>query len=240
MLILRSLLFNVLFFAWSAGLQLLFLPVLVLPYGAMVWLQHAWGRGTYFLLAVICGLRYQVRGLERLPRQPCIIASKHESAWDTMIFGLLARRPAHILKRELLRIPLFGWYLLRAGGIPIDREGGASALKHMIAEARRTVEDGRHIVIFPEGTRVAPGQRITYHPGVAALYNQLKVSVVPVALNSGLFWGRRTFQKRPGCIVVEFLEPIPPGLPRRDFVATLEERIETASARLVEEVRGRT
>ena len=239
MLVLRSLLFNVLFFAWSAGLQLLLLPVLVLPYGAAVWLQHAWGHGTYFLLAAICGLRYQVRGLERLPQQPCIIASKHQSAWDTMIFGLLARRPGHILKRELLRIPLFGWYLLRAGGIPVDRKGGASALKGMIAKARRTIEDGRHVVIFPEGTRVAPGQRIPYHPGVAALYSQLKVSVVPVALNSGLFWGRRTFRKRPGCIVVEFLEPIPPGLPRRDFLAILEQRIETASARLVEEARGR-
>ena len=165
MLVLRSLLFNVLFFAWSAGVQLVFLPVLVMPYGAMVWLQRIWGGGTFFLLAAICGLRYQVRGLERLPHQPCIIASKHESAWDTMIFGLLVTRPSHILKRELLRIPLFGWYLLRAGGIPIDREGGAGALKRMIAAARRTIEDGRHIVIFPEGTRVAPGQRIAYHPG---------------------------------------------------------------------------
>jgi len=239
MLVLRSLLFNILFFAWSAGIQVLFLPVLVLPYGAMVWLQHVWGRGTFVLLAAICGLRYQIRGIERMPSQACIIACRHESAWETMIFGLLMKRPSHILKRELLRIPLFGWYLLRAGGIPIDREGGASALKHMIAEARRTVEDGRHIVIFPEGTRVAPGQRIPYHPGVAALYSQLKVSVAPVALNSGQFWGRRTFLKRPGCIVLEFLEPIPPGLPRRDFVAILEQRIGTASARLAEEARGR-
>lgn len=170
-----------------------------------------------------------------MPQEPCIIASKHQSAWDTMIFALLIRRPSHILKRELLWVPVFGWYLLRAGGIPIDRKGGAAALKRMIAAARHTISEGRHIVIFPEGTRVAVGARVPYHPGVAALYSQLKVPVVPVALNSGLFWGRRTFVKRPGRIVLEFLEPIPPGLPRREFLEVLQQRIESASADLVTE-----
>lgn len=235
MLALRSLVFNVLFYGWSTVLQVTCLPTILLRPGAVTWVQRTWVRGTFALLAFVCGLRYEIRGRDRMPQEPCIIASKHQSAWDTMIFALLIRRPSHILKRELLWVPVFGWYLLRAGGIPIDRKGGAAALKRMIAAARHTISEGRHIVIFPEGTRVAVGAQVPYHPGVAALYSQLKVPVVPVALNSGLFWGRRTFVKRPGRIVLEFLEPIPPGLPRREFLEVLQQRIESASADLVTE-----
>jgi 1-acyl-sn-glycerol-3-phosphate acyltransferase len=235
MLALRSLVFNFLFYAWSTVLQVTCLPTILLPPSAVTWVQRTWVRGTFVLLAFVCGLRYEIRGRDRMPREPCIIAAKHQSAWDTMIFALLFKRPSHILKRELLWVPVFGWYLLRAGGIPIDRKGGAAALKRMIGAARRTISEGRHIVIFPEGTRVAIGARVPYHPGVAALYTQLKVPVVPVALNSGLFWGRRTFLKRPGRIVLEFLEPIPPGLRRREFLEVLQERIESASVELVTE-----
>jgi 1-acyl-sn-glycerol-3-phosphate acyltransferase len=154
-----------------------------------------------------------------------------------MIFAVLIRRPGHVFKRELLWIPVYGWYLWRSGGISIDRTGGAGALKRMIAAARQTIAEGRHIVIFPEGTRVPVGERKPYHPGVAALYSQLKVPVVPVALNSGLFWGRRSFLKKPGRIVLEFLEPIPPGLRRREFLEVLEQRIEPASLALAAEAR---
>ena len=235
MLVLRSLAFNALFYCWSTLLQVTCLPTILVSRRAVTWVQRTWVRGNFALLALICGLRYEIRGLEELPREPCIIASKHQSAWDTMIFALLIRRPGHIFKRELLWVPVFGWYLLRAGGIPIDRKGGAAALKRMIAAARRTISEGRHIVIFPEGTRVAVGARVPYHPGVAALYTQLKVPVVPVALNSGLFWGRRTFLKKPGRIVLEFLEPIPPGLRRREFLEVLQQRIESASVDLAAE-----
>lgn len=238
LVLLRSLVFNVLFYCWSMVFQTLCLPSIPLSRRAVTWVQRTWVRGTFALLAAICGLRYEVRGLERLPNEPCIIASKHQSAWDTMIFALLIRRPGHVFKRELFWVPVFGWYLLRAGGISIDRKGGASALKRMIGAARQTIAEGRHIVIFPEGTRVAVGARVPYHPGVAALYTQLKVPVVPVALNSGLFWGRRTFLKMPGRIVIEFLEPIPPGLRRREFLEILERRIEPASAELVAEGRA--
>ncbi len=235
MLALRSLTFNVLFYVWSAVLQVTCLPSILFRPSAVAWVQRTWIRGNFALLAFVCDLRYEIRGWDRMPREPCIIAAKHQSAWDTMIFALLIKRPGHILKRELLWVPVFGWYLLRAGGIPIDRKGGAAALKRMIASARRTISEGRHIVIFPEGTRVAIGAQVPYHPGVAALYTQLKVPVVPVALNSGLFWGRRTFLKKPGRIVLEFLEPIPPGLRRREFLEVLQQRIESASVDLVAE-----
>ena len=238
MLVLRSLAFNALFYCWSAILQIICLPTIPVSRRAVTWVQRTWVRGNFALLALLCDLRYEIRGRERLPREPCIIAAKHQSAWDTMIFALLIKRPGHVFKRELLWVPVFGWYLLRAGGIPIDRKGGAGALKRMIAAARQTVAEGRHIVIFPEGTRIAVGERVPYHPGVAALYTQLKVPVVPVALNSGLFWGRRSFLKNPGRIVLEFLEPIPPGLRRREFLEVLAQRIEPASAALAAEARA--
>ncbi len=237
-LTLRSLAFNALFYCWSTLLQVSCLPTILVSARAVTWVQRTWVRGNFALLALVCGLRHEIRGLERLPREPCIIASKHQSAWDTMIFALLIRRPGHVFKSELFWVPVFGWYLLRAGGISIDRKGGAGALKRMIAAARQTIAEGRHIVIFPEGTRVAVGERKPYHPGVAALYTQLEVPVVPVALNSGLFWGRRSFLKNPGRIVLEFLEPIPPGLRRRDFLEVLEQRIEPASLDLAAEARA--
>ena len=129
-------------------------------------------------------------------------------------------------------VPFFGWLLRRAGMIPVDRAGRASALRDMIGQAKQRTVQGRPLLIFPEGTRTAPGERRPYHPGVAALYGQLGLPVVPVALNSGLFWGRRQFVKRPGTITLEFLPAIPPGLPRKAFMAELERRLEGASARL--------
>ncbi len=234
MLALRSLTFNTAFFLWSTLVQVLFLPSLLFPVAVVAWVQRLWIGGALALLAGICGLRHEIRGLEHLPPEPCIIASKHQSACDTLIFAMLFHGPGFVVKRELLWIPLFGWYIQRTGCVPIDRKGGASALKRMIAGGRDAIGNGRHIIIFPEGTRVVPGQRRPYHPGVGALYRQLDVPVVPVALNSGLFWGRRAFLKKPGRITLEFLEPIAPGLARKDFTAELERRIETASLRLLD------
>jgi len=141
--------------------------------------------------------------------------------------------PAIVLKRELMMIPFYGWYLWKAGMIAIDRAAGASALKRMVASSEQVAGEGRAIVIFPEGTRTAPGVQHPYQPGVAALYRQLGLPLVPVAVNSGVFWGRRRFAKRPGRITIEILPPIPPGGDRRAVMAELESRIETATARLV-------
>ena len=148
------------------------------------------------------------------------------------MFPLLLDKPAYVLKRELIRVPLFGSYLKQCGMIPVDREGGGAALKQLLRAARTAVAQGRSILIYPEGTRTPPGERRPYHPGVAALYGDLGVPVVPVALNSGLFWGRRAFHKKPGTITIEFLPPIAPGLPRREFMRELQERMEGASQRL--------
>jgi 1-acyl-sn-glycerol-3-phosphate acyltransferase len=237
MVALRSLLFNLLFFAWSAFIQLLCLPSLLLSHRVVARVQRIWVRVTLALLAGVCRLRHEIRGLEQLPREPCIIASKHQSAWDTFIFCLLVKTPSYVVKRELLWIPVFGWYLRQTECIPIDRRGGAITLKRMIADARDKLEKGRYIIIFPEGTRVPPGQQRPHHPGVAALYAQLRVPVVPVALNSGLFWGRRTFLKKPGCITVELQAPIAPGLSRAAFTAELQRKIETATGRLLDAAR---
>lgn len=239
MIALRSLLFNVLFIAWSILVQVLGMPSLLLPIAAVARVQQLWVRGSLALLAAVCGVRHEIRGWERLPPEPCVLASKHQSTWDTLIFPGLLPAPGFIIKRELRWIPLFGWYLRRTGCIEIDRKGGATALKRMLAEARHTLAAGRYIVIFPEGTRVVPGQRRPYHPGVAALYTHLQVPVVPVALNSGLFWGRRAFRKRPGVITLEYLDPIPPGLDRKAFMRQLEHRIETATRRLEAETEAK-
>jgi 1-acyl-sn-glycerol-3-phosphate acyltransferase len=234
---LRSLLFNLCFFAWTALVCVLGLPTLLLPRAAVARLARVWARGVLGLLAAIIGLRHELRGPEHRPRGGAILAFKHQSAWDTIALALLVEDPMIVLKKELIAIPLFGWYLARTGQIGVDRRGGAAALKHMLRKAAAGAARGRPIVIFPEGTRVAPGQHRPYQPGVAALYRHLGLPVVPVALNSGFFWGRRRFLKRPGLIAVEFLPAIAPGLSRRDFLAELELRTESACARLAEEVR---
>jgi len=232
---LRSLVFNVLFYSWTAILMIAFLPSLVLPRVFPRKAARFWAWSNLALLRLVCGLSHEVRGEEHLLAEPCIIACKHQSAWDTLVFTILVEAPSYVFKRELMKIPLFGWYARAAGCIPIDRSGGAAALRRLIEDARAVLDEGRKIVIFPEGTRVAPGKREAHHPGTAALYAHLDVPVVPVAVNSGLFWGRRTFLKKPGRIVLEYLPPIPPGLPRKDFAVKLEERIHAASLRLLNE-----
>lgn len=233
MILLRSLLFNLGFYLWTLGMLLAFVPALALPRAVTIRGMEIWSAGVMALLRVLTGIRFEVRGREHLPAGACIVASKHQSAWDTIVFHLLLRDPAIVLKRELMWIPLYGQFAAKAQMIPVDRGAAARALRHMIEAARRVVAAGRPIVIFPQGTRVAPGAARPYLPGVAALYRSLHVTVVPVALNSGLLWPRRSLVRRPGIITLEFLEPIPPGLSRDAFSRTLEGRIEHATDRLV-------
>jgi 1-acyl-sn-glycerol-3-phosphate acyltransferase len=182
------------------------------------------------------GIEFEVRGSENLPtNRPFIIASKHQSAWDTLIYNIIVLDCAYVVKRELFWFPFFGWFLWRVGMIGIDRKGGATALRELVADGKAHLAAGRSIVIFPEGTRTPPGTQNQYLPGVAALYTKCKVPVVPTALNSGMFWPRRTFLKYPGTVVVEFLPVIEPGLRRREFSALLEEAIEPATTRIEEE-----
>lgn len=232
---LRALLFNAIFLGWTVLLAVLYLLLLPLPWHVLFSAVTWWARTMMWTLRILVGLDWEVRGRERLPAGACIVAAKHQSAWDTVSLPLWFDYPAVVLKRELFLIPVWGWHARRCGMIRVDRAAGGRALMRMVAEARARAADGRKIVIFPQGTRTAPRTKRAYLPGVAALYDRLGLPVVPVALNSGLFWGRRAFMKRPGTIVVEFLEPITPGLKRDAFMAELERRIEEASDRLARE-----
>jgi 1-acyl-sn-glycerol-3-phosphate acyltransferase len=233
MAVLRAALFQLCFYLWGAGLVILFIPALFGPRQGSVLGMRIFGHGTVWLLRVIVGIRVEVRGREHVPPGGCIVAAKHQSAFDTLIYHPLLGDPAIVMKRELLWIPLYGQHSLKARMIPVDRSGGPSALKTLVRLGRAAVAEGRPVVVFPQGTRVAPGAKAPYQPGLAALYTQLGVPVVPVATNSGLCWPRRSFAKHAGTIVVEFLAPIPPGLPRKAFAARIEQAIETASDRLV-------
>ena len=232
---LRAFLYNIAFFGGSGLLVTVALPLIVGPRRWTNALAHTWTWSMFLLLRWIVGLDYEVRGRENLPPGPAILAMKHQSAWDTLAIFVLFDDPAVVLKRELWWIPVFGWFLRRHGTIAIDRNGKASALKKLVADAEKAKADGRPIVIFPEGTRGAVGTMLPYQPGVAALYKQLDVPMVPIALNSGLYWGRRTFMKWPGKVLVQILPPIPAGIDRRQVMARLEQDIETATNGLLAE-----
>lgn len=225
---LRSAAFNLLFYLYTVLAVLAGLPALpfLSEHGARCY-GRAWMRGVLWLLRATTGLVVELRGLERIPEGPVIFAAKHQSALDTMLFHLVRTDVVYGLKQELKRVPLFAFYLVRTGCIFVDRGGAATALKSLVRGAREAVRSGASLVIFPEGTRRPPGAPPAYKSGVAALYAALGVPVLPVALNTGLFWPRRSFVKRPGRAIVEMLEPIPPGLDRHRFMALLEERIET-------------
>jgi len=229
MVFLRSCLFMLWFAIASAIIAVGGVWVLLLPRRATEILSKTWSRAILFGLKWIAGLDYEVRGT--VPKQPVLIASKHMSMWDTVVLYLLLEDACAVLKRGLEYIPFYGWYLWKADSIAIDRDGKASALKKMVAEAKAALAEGRPILIFPEGTRKEPAMPPDYKPGVAALYAQLGVDCVPVALNSGQFW--TGFIKKPGKIVIEFLPPIPPGLKRASFMETLQNSIEKATTQLL-------
>ena len=228
----RSFIYNVLFFATCGFMAIVLVPLIIFPRSVIQKAIKLWTTMLLWQLRVVTGLKHNVVGIENIPKGPAIFASKHQSAWDTGIFHQCIDDPVFVLKQELVMIPFFGWILLRAGSIAIDRKGGAKSLKKMLNGVTSALEQGRKIVIFPEGTRTAPGATHPYNPGIAAIYRGANVPVVPVALNSGLFWQRRSFLKRPGVITIEFLPPIEPGLDRKEFMTQLQSRIESACARL--------
>ncbi len=235
MMLLRSAAFQIAFYAWTILMLLLYLPALLVPRLVIVNGMTLWARGVLFLLRRIAGITFEARGAGIAPGTAVILAAKHQSAFDTLIFHVLVHDPALVMKRELLAIPVYGWHARKVGMIAIDRKNGAAALRRLVQAARDAAAMHRPIVIFPQGTRTAPGVSAPYQPGIAALYAKLDLPVVPLAVNSGLFWPRRRFAKYPGTIVFEFLPAIPPGLPRRQFMAELESAIETASLRLAAE-----
>lgn len=238
MSLVRALAFNLVFWLGTIILGIAGLPFLLTPRRTAMRFGRFWAQAVLWALKVIVGLDGEIRGRENIPAGACLIAMKHQSMWDTLMLPPLLGDPAVVVKRELQFVPFYGWYATRAGSIFIDRKGGAGALRRMVAAAKRAIAAGRPVAIFPQGTRTVPGSPVSgtpYQAGIAALYRELGVPLVPVAVNSGLFWGRRAFMKRPGRIVAQFLEPIPPGLPRREVMAMLEARIEAATAALERE-----
>ncbi len=235
MLILRSLAFNLAYYLNLIVWMIAFLPILALPRVVFMRVARLWARSSLWLLKVIAGTKVEFRGLEKIPPGGMIIASKHQSLWETFALLVILDDPAYVLKRELMWIPFFGWYAWKARSVPVDRKGGSQALKEMNARARAEIAAGRQIIIFPEGTRRAPGAPPAYKYGVAHLYAKLGAPCLPVALNSGIYWPRRRFIRNPGTIVVQILDPIGPGMPRDVFFADLQARLEEASHALLRE-----
>ena len=235
MIWLRSIVFVVVFYIWSAFVAIGATPVMFMPRGAAVWVMRNWGASVTWLLRVICDIRVEVRGRQYIPTGAALIASKHQCMFD--IFGAfpLLTDSCFISRKEFIRIPFFGFFIWKSGQILVDREGGAKALKKMTADAQDRLKRARQVVIFPEGTRGEPGVSSEYKPGVAALYRELGMPCTPLALNAGVHWPAHGFLRTPGTIVFEFLEPIPAGLKRAEFMRTLEDRIETASNALIAE-----
>ncbi len=241
MIIVRSVAFNLAFYLWTTVMVLAYVPGLWMSHRVTVSGQRRWARHMVWLMRRLAGIEVEIRGGANRPEGGHLIAAKHQSAWDTLIWHLIVDDPAVVMKQELLAIPLYGAYCRKSRMIPVDRRGGPAALRRMIETARRAGAEGRPIIIFPQGTRAAPDagvDQLPYQPGVVALYRGLDLAVVPVALNSGLYWPRRSFLRRPGRIVLEYQSPIPPGLDRRAFMAALEASIEEATARLVAEGRA--
>jgi 1-acyl-sn-glycerol-3-phosphate acyltransferase len=233
-LLLRSLAFNLLFFAWAFVSAILFIPFFIASPRAAQKVGRWWAMPCLFFARVCCGITYEVRGRENIQTHPVIYASKHQSAWDTIVFFLtLSPNLAYVLKKELLKLPFWGWYLWRMKMIAIDRSAGASSIKQLVRDGKTALAENRPIVIFPEGTRTKPSSKPDYHAGITAMYSTLGVPVVPVALNSGVYWGKNAFFKKSGKIIIEFLPPIPAGLPKKQFAEQLQNDIETASNQLI-------
>ena len=238
--VIRSLLFNTLFYANLIVHMIVALPTLALPYPILRVFIRSYALTSLWLLRVICGTRVEWRGTDKLPKSPCIVASKHQSAWETFALYAVLADPIYVLKRELMWIPLFGWYTRRAGLIPVDRSAGMAALSRMTARAQKALAGRRtrQLVIFPEGTRRPPGAEPDYKPGIVYLYGKAGVPCVPLALNSGLYWPRRSLLRFPGTIMVEIMDPIPPGLDKTSFFTRLQSDIETATDRLLSEAKA--
>jgi 1-acyl-sn-glycerol-3-phosphate acyltransferase len=230
---LRSLVFNVLFYLNFLLWVVIALPTFLMPRAAMLRVADWWARSNILLMRVVCNIRVEFRGVEKIPKGPLLVASKHQSMWETISLLRFFEAPFFALKRELRFIPIFGLFLIKTNMIAIDRRAGGRALIAMARRAREEVLRGRQFVIFPEGTRRPVGAPPQYKSGVGLIYTDCGVPCLPVALNSGLFWPRRTFLRYPGTLVVEFLDPLPPGLPRDEFLTRMRNAIEDATNRIV-------
>ncbi len=229
-LILRSILFNIAFYGSTGLLAFLLCWTCFLPRRYALKTAHLWNWITYQVERHILGLTYEIKGIENLPKSGCfIVAAKHQSAWETIKLHRLFNDPAIVLKKELLSIPFLGWFFKKLDMIAIDRGRGVNALKLMEKTANTVKEQGRPIIIFPQGTRVSVRRRMSYKYGAIRLYDMLQVPIIPTALNSGAFWPKKSFFKTGGIITIEFMPPIPPGVPGTEALVTMQHLIEERS-----------
>jgi 1-acyl-sn-glycerol-3-phosphate acyltransferase len=234
-IIVRSIAFNLLFYLNTLIYLVIALPTFFMPYRAIIAVARAWGRANLALLRIVAGIDIEVRGADKIPKGPIIVASKHQSAWETFALLPLFDNPLFIVKRELEWLPIFGWLMIKGRMVPVNRSAGSQALVAMTERACIELADNRQLIIFPEGTRRPAGAEPRYKYGVAHLYAGAGVPCVPIALNSGLFWPRRSILRHPGTVVVEIIDPIAPGLDTDVFFKRLQDELESATARLIVE-----
>lgn len=239
---LRSIIFNILFYGLTAEACLLLLPCLILPRPVGLKVAQLWTHGAFMLEKYVLGLDLEVRGLEYLPKDGCyIVAAKHQSAYETMKLHYLFGDPSIVLKKELYSIPLWGHFLKKVDMIAIDRKNREEAMRSIVEGAMRMKDQGRPIVIFPQGTRVAPeisSKTKRYKGGIAKMYEETNLQVIPMALNSGMFWRRNAFFKKPGKVIFEFLPPMESGKDTHAFMQELEQKLESKSIALMQEAKN--
>ena len=236
MLILRSLAFNVVFYANLIVQMIFWTPYYFLSPRHRAWfVPKFWSWTSLWLMEKIAGTRSDISGVENLPEGSFVLAPKHQSFWDAIAFFPYLRDPLYILKRELQWIPFFGWYIMKMRMIPVNRGKRSVALKQAVADTKREMAHDRQLIIYPEGTRRAPGDEPAYKYGIVELYAQLDLPVVPVAHVAGLWWPRRKFMRYPGTIKAKFLKPIPAGLDREEFMRRLIAETEAACDALLVE-----
>ncbi len=229
----RSLIFNLLYVFWTLFVGIIFIPVILLPQKLIIlFVGRIWAGGLYFFLKMICNLKLNLEGKENISSTSAIYASKHQSALETFMFHLIIDKPVFILKKELLDIPVFGFYLRKMGMIAIDRDGGMKSLKLLLKQVQEKIAQGYNIIIFPEGTRTAHGEEVEYNAGVVALYNLKCAPIIPVALNTGKYWPRNSFHKKPGRFSIKVLKEMPKDIKKEEFLPALKQKIEENSISL--------
>ncbi len=233
----RSTLFNI---GYYTSLPIMCIFILIFFWNQRLAMLSGWYgcRITVFLMEKLAGIKVEIRGSENILKEPCIYASKHQSAMETLLLAAIVKGGTYVLKKELAYVPIFGWGIMTYGCVAIDRSSGAAAMRKLIKGCKRILDMGRSVLIFPEGTRTKPGESTKYRPGISMIYNQMDAKIVPVAINSGVFWPKKSYMKKSGTVVIEFLPAMPENLEKREFLEELKNRIEKKSLELYDEAKG--
>lgn len=225
MSLMRPIIFYIVFYVGSIVLFVTCAPGLILPRKHFLWFTKVWTSFVIFAARWILGIDYSVSGLEHIPQGRFMVAALHQSAYDIFALAHVFPHPVYVVKKELSAIPLFGTYMRRLGLIAVDRKAGMTAIKHLLREAEKNITPEQPLIIYPEGTRSAPNAILPFQPGIGLLYESLKLPVLPVVLDSGYYWPRKSIRKKSGCVHIRILPPIMPGLTRVAFMQTLQEQI---------------